>query len=283
MGKKTTRVPPPEMIPGLMLIDSHCHLDMDDYQSDLAEVLERAVGGGVSRIITIGIDLPSSRQACQLAAANPRLFGTVGIHPHNTQGVTARDYTELADLASRPEVVGYGEIGLDYVKMHAPREVQLEHFRYQIGLGKELNLPLIIHDRGAHEDVMTILRQEAPFPAGGVMHCFSGDPDLALEVLDLGFYLSIPGVVTFDKAEKLHEVVRKVPLSSLLLETDGPYLAPVPYRGKRNEPFFLLYTAQKVAQLREVELATVAMQTTENCENLFRLKEGRHGLDSGKS
>ncbi len=168
-------------------------------------------------------------------------------------------------------MVAYGEIGLDYVKNHAPRPAQLDHFRRQIELAKGLDLPLIIHDREAHADVMAGLRAAAPFPRGGVMHCYSGDIKLAAEVVELGFHLSIPGIVTFAKAEVLQEVARTIPLTSMLIETDGPYLAPVPFRGQRNEPAYVLYTAAKVAELRQISIDEVARQTTANAVALFRL------------
>jgi TatD DNase family protein len=253
---------------GEMLVDTHCHLEMADYR-DLEQVIARAGEAGVSRVITIGIDLESSRRAVALAADHQGVFAAVGIHPHHVQTIGSGDYEEIRSLAASPKVVAYGEIGMDLVKRYAPVELQLEHFRQQLRLARELALPVIIHDREAHAPVMDLLRQEGPFPEGGVMHCFSGDAALAREVTALGFYISVPGVVTFAKAASLQEVVKETPLSSLLLETDGPFLAPVPWRGKRNEPAYLLHTAQKVAELKEVPLEEVARQTTANARRLF--------------
>jgi TatD DNase family protein len=235
-------------------------------------VLVRAREAGVTRIISVGIDLASSRRAIALAEQHEGVYATVGVHPHNVGELSEDDYAELRSLCSHAKVVAYGEIGLDYVKNYAPVSVQKEHFARQVALARELRLPLVIHDREAHEEIMALLEVAAPFPAGGVMHCFSGDAAFAERVLALGFHISIPGVVTFAKAEMLQEAVRGIPLGSLLLETDGPFLAPVPRRGKRNEPCLLLFTAQKVAELKGVSLEEVARQTTMNAVRLFGLE-----------
>lgn len=254
------------------LVDTHCHLDMEAYGADLDQVLLRAGQAGVARIVTVGIDLASSRRAVALAEKHVGVYATVGVHPHNVRECVDSDVLAvLRDLCRHEKVVAYGEIGLDYVKDYAPVPLQKEYFLRQVALARELGLPLVVHDREAHADIMAGLESFAPFPAGGVMHCYSGDPELARRVLDLGFFLSIPGVVTFNRAEILHEVVRQVPLSSLLVETDGPFLAPVPRRGRRNEPQLLLHTAQRIAELKGVGLDEVARQTTANAEHLFGL------------
>lgn len=277
MTKNAQSAPLPVLAPGTALIDTHCHLDFPDYQADLAQVLDRAREAGVARIVTVGIDLPTSRAAVELAARHPTLFATVGVHPHHVKELAATDYARLRELARHPRVVAYGEIGLDYVKDYSPPAMQREHFSRQVRLAAaDLALPLVIHDREAHADTMAILREAMPLSAGGVMHCFSGDAAFAEEVLALGFYISIPGVVTFPKAEAMQEAVRQVPLERLLLETDGPFLAPVPRRGKRNEPQLLLHIAQKVAELKGIPLDEVARATTANAERLFRLKEKGH-------
>ena len=275
--EKTTpkkEIPLPVLGHGAKLIDTHCHLDMSAYAADFEAVLSRAPAAGGSRIISVGIDLASSRRAIGLAEQHAGIYATVGVHPHNVAELGAGDYAELRGLCAHPKVVAYGEIGLDYVKNYAPVALQKEHFIRQVALAKELQLPLVVHDREAHEDIMEILEGAGPFPAGGVMHCFSGDGVFARRVLALGFHISIPGVVTFAKAEMLQEAVREIPLASLILETDGPFLAPVPYRGKRNEPRLLLFTAQKVAELKGISLEEVARQTTINAVQLFAL-EGR--------
>jgi TatD DNase family protein len=259
---------------GAKLIDTHCHLDMSAYEADFEAVLARAVAAGVTRIISVGIDLESSRRAIALAGQHDGIYATVGVHPHNVAELGDAAYVELQALCRHAKVVAYGEIGLDYVKNYAPIALQKEHFTRQVALAKELQLPLVVHDREAHDEIMEILEAAGPFPAGGVMHCFSGDGAFARRVLALGFHISIPGVVTFAKAEMLHEAVREIPLGSLVLETDGPFLAPVPYRGKRNEPQLMLFTAQKVAELKGIPLEEVARQTTSNAVHLFGL-EGR--------
>jgi len=268
--------PLPELSAQSELVDTHCHLDMSDYGPDLDGVLLSAAEHGVRRIVTIGIDLPSSRAAVSLAERVPSIFATVGVHPHDAHQATPETLRRLADLAAHRHVVGYGEIGLDYVKNYAPREVQLRTFSDQLHLAGELGLPVVIHDREAHEDVCRLIKEAGPFPRGGVMHCFSGDLRLAEEMIDFGFLISIPGVVTFANAHTLQEVVRTIDLRHLLLETDGPYLAPVPYRGKRNEPKLVLLTAQKVADLKAVSLDDVARATTANAVRLFQLTRDDH-------
>ncbi len=255
------------------LIDSHCHLDMDAYKDDLDTILEQAYQNHICAIISVGIDEKSSRQAISLARKYNMVKATIGIHPHDVGHIHPQTLDILADLAekNRNHVVGYGEIGLDYAKNYTPPDIQRRHFCSQLALAKDLGLPVIIHDRDAHDDTLRILRQAAPFPHGGIMHCFSGDMNLARQVLDLGFQISIPGVVTFKNAADLQEVARLAPLTSLLLETDGPFLAPVPWRGKRNEPTFLLHTAQMVADLRGISINAVARQTSANAMKLFRL------------
>ena len=265
------RAAPPVLATDSRLIDSHCHLDMNAYHADLDEIISSAEKCGVNRIITIGIDLTSSRRAVELADQYPGVFATIGIHPHSAEEASDVVYQELKKLTSKPKVVGYGEIGLDYARMYAPKKNQLQVFARQLELARDLHLPVVIHDRDAHKDTLMLLRQQGPFPAGGVMHCFSGDVAFAEEILALGFYISIPGIVTFKNAVDLQQVVREVPLTRMLLETDGPFLAPTPWRGKTNRPDYLLYTAGKVAELKNISVDEVARQTTNNTEKLFSL------------
>lgn len=264
-------IPLPVLNSPVKIVDTHCHLDMGAYDEDRDTIIAAAAEAGVAPIITIGIDLESSRRAVELAQNHQTVLATVGVHPHNVGSLTNNSYDELRVLASNPAVVAYGEIGLDFVKKHTPVAEQLTHFRRQARMAQELELPLIVHDRGAHTEVLRILRELAPFRFGGVMHCFSGDINLAHEVADLGFHISIPGIVTFNKAADLQKVAKDMDISRLILETDGPFLAPVPRRGKRNEPAYLLYTASKVAELRNMELEEVASRTTENATRLFKL------------
>jgi len=269
MGKKKKRAPLPVLPSGVNVIDTHCHLDMISPGENISEVISRAVDRGVSRIITVGIDIKSSKKAIKLADQFDAVYATVGTHPHNVQGLNDHSYDELEKLCDNRKVVAYGEIGLDFVKQYAPHNVQLEHYARQVALAKKIGLPLVIHDREAHDNILHILKKEAPFPAGGVMHCFSGDWQLATQILELGFLISIPGVVTFNKASMLQEVAQKTPLDKLILETDAPFLAPDPYRGRPNAPEYMLYTAQKVADLRGVTVEDVARATTNNALKLF--------------
>lgn len=255
------------------LIDSHCHLDMEAYAEDLDEVLHKASRAGIQEIVTIGINPVSSLLAVQLAERYKSVYATVGIHPHDASTVTDKDIDGIIRLAKHKKVVGYGEIGLDYAKLYSPKNIQQQIFSRQLSLAKELDLPVIIHDRDAHADTLHFLIEAGPFPAGGVMHCFSGDMDLAARVMELGFYISIPGIVTFKNAGALHQVAREMPLQYMLIETDGPFLAPVPFRGKRNTPDLLLLTAEKIAELRNTSLTEIARQTTANARALFRIPE----------
>jgi len=268
--KKKKKIPPlPEIPAGIFAIDTHCHLDMSAYEDDCDLIISRAFAAGVKKIITVGIDLPSSQKAMALAEKNQGIFAAIGMHPHHAGEVSADDYAVLTKLAKHPKVVAYGEIGMDLARDYCPVEVQRSQYHYQVKLAKKLNLPVIIHDRDAHDEVLAILQKEAPFPAGGLIHCFSGDRTLAQEILALGFYISIPGVVTFKGAKELQEVAQCLPIESLVLETDGPFLTPVPRRGKRNEPAYVLYTAQEIARLRDIPLDDLICQTTKNAEKLF--------------
>ena len=254
---------------GAALVDSHCHLDMIDDGLYADRVMDRALSAGVRAVITIGIDLESSRKAVAFAHSHAGVYAAVGIHPHHAGDLTAATLTELEHLARNERVVAFGEIGIDTVKDYAPLAVQRSAFVSQLQLAKRLNLPVIIHNREAHEQIYELLCAHAPFPAAGVIHCFSGDSATAQKFIELGFYISIPGVVTFNNALMLHDAVRATPLSRLLVETDAPFLAPVPFRGKTNEPAYTLYTAQKIAELKDVTLDEVAGQTTANAQKLF--------------
>ena len=270
--KKVT-VSLPRLGPEISLVDTHCHLDMDAYADNLDGVIHSATACGVRRIITVGIDVDSSLAAVALAGRFPNVWATVGIHPHHAAAAGPEDIERIARLAQNrtSKVVAYGEIGLDYAKNYAPRDVQLRAFAMQLDVARGLGIPVIIHDRDAHEATLEVLKENAPYPAGGVMHCFSGDSRLAGRVIELGFSVSIPGIVTFNRSDTLQQVARDIPLDHMLLETDGPFLAPVPFRGKINRPEYLLYTARKIAELRGIPLDEVARRTTRNAEKLFRL------------
>lgn len=254
-----------------MLVDTHCHLDFEDLVAEQTDILARARQVGVQQIITIGIDLPTSRRAIALAEANGEIYATIGIHPHNACALSSKDFQELLTLGRKSQVVAYGEIGLDFYRNYKPQPVQISCLHEQLNVARQLGLPVVIHDREAHEEVLQVLREQKAWEMGGSMHCFSGDWLFAKKCLDLGFYLSIAGPVTFAKAQILQNVARQCPLDRLLLETDAPFLAPVPKRGKRNEPAFLIHTAEKIALLRNLPLEEVAMQTTLNARKLFKL------------
>ncbi|HPL50937.1 MAG TPA: TatD family hydrolase [Smithellaceae bacterium] len=254
-----------------MLIDSHAHLEMEQFDNDRQEVIERACLAGVEYVITVGTNPAFGEKAISIAKQYKNIFVSLGIHPHEAATADDKSLAQMADFARQPEVVAYGEIGLDFFRNLSPREKQIEVFSRQLEIARDLSLPVVIHDRDAHEQVLQLVRSSGV--QRGVFHCFSGDYALAQKCLDLGFYLSIPGTVTFDKAVKISDVVKKVPLEFLLLETDCPFLTPVPYRGRRNEPSFIIHTAKKVAQIKSLRWEDVADTTTRNALNLFRLKK----------
>lgn len=271
MGKKKKNIILPKLAAGITVIDTHCHLDMICGDEEITALIDRASAAGVSPIITIGIDLASSMKAVELANQHDSVYATVGIHPHNVQGIDNATYAAMEKLCIDPRVVAYGEIGLDYVKQYAPKDTQLEHFERQVDLAKKMRLPLVIHDREAHDDILQILVAKSPYPAGGVMHCFSGNWQFAQNVINLGFLVSLPGVVTFNKADIMQAVAQQIPLDKLILETDAPFLAPDPLRGKKNIPEYILFTAQKIADLRGLSLEEVAHTTTQNGMRLFNI------------
>ena len=272
----TKKSPPPlpRLEPASYLIDSHCHLDMNAYQEDLDSVLKRAVDNQVHGIVTIGTDLSSSLVAVNLARKHSMLRAAIGVHPHDAKDVKQDDLSKLAFLAEKHKdvVVGYGEIGLDYAKKYSEPGVQRTVFRQQLRLAKELNLPIIIHDRDAHQDCLKIIKEEGPFDHGGIMHCFSGNLDFASKVIDCNLLISIPGIVTYKNARDLREVASQIPMDKMLLETDGPFLAPVPYRGKRNEPVYTLFIAEAIAKMRSTSLKTIADMTSANACRLFKYR-----------
>ncbi len=254
-----------------MLVDSHAHLEMPQFEEDLPQVLQRARDWGIGAIITCGTHLEDSRRAVEIAAEHPEVFASVGIHPHEANTFSSETFISLSKLASHPKVVAIGEMGLDFYRELSPRKVQIEAFRAQIRLAKEVGKPVIVHDREAHSTVLKILEEEGGGELPGVLHCFSGNTAMATKCLDMGLFISIPGVITFKNSAQLRNVVLHVPLDRLLLETDSPFLAPIPFRGKRNEPAFLRYTAQKVAKVLKLSLEEVAQRTTRNAISLFGL------------
>jgi TatD DNase family protein len=255
-----------------MLIDSHAHLDMEDFDPDRDTVIQRARSGGVDRIVTIGIDLASSIKAIEIANKYELIYATVGYHPHNAKEAEVRDLEKLRALASQPRVVAWGEIGLDFFRRYAPPDKQVQAFERQLDMAFEQGLPVIIHDREAHADLLRILRSRKR-QYRGVIHCFSGTYDLAMALIELGFYISFPGTVTYKNAVATQTAASRIPLDRLLVETDCPYLTPVPFRGKRNEPLFVKHTAEKIALLRQLEFEQLAEATSANTIRLFNLPE----------
>jgi len=258
-----------------MLIDTHVHLDDKKFAEDREDVIARAREAGVRKMITVGIDLPSSRKAIQIAEQYPFIYATVGVHPHEAASAGGDYLQQLRELAAHPQVVAVGEIGLDYYYDLSPREVQREVFARQLVLAGQLGLPVVVHSRAADADTLSILREKAVSPV--VLHCYTGTWQLAREYLALGYYISFAGVVTFARSDELRMVAAKVPADRFFLETDAPYLAPVPKRGRRNEPSWLTYTAALVAEVRGMAPEEVARISTANARQFFRLEEVKYG------
>jgi TatD DNase family protein len=250
------------------LVDSHCHLDDEKFAGDRDAVIERAQAAGVERLMAIGTgDGPADLEtAVRLADRYPFFYATVGVHPHDAAKATEETFPRLRDLLPNPKVLALGEIGLDYHYDFSPRDIQRNVFVRQLELAREARKPIVIHTREAWADTMQILREH--YAGAGIFHCFTGGPAEAQEGLDFGFHLSFGGVLTFPKAEAVREAARLAPLDRLLVETDAPYLAPVPHRGKRNEPAFLVETARKLAEIRGIPPEELAALTTRNFERL---------------
>lgn len=255
-----------------MYFDTHAHLDDKQFNGDRAAVIERARKAGVGLIVNVGYNVASARQTIELTRKYDFIYGAVGMHPHDAKTLDDKSYEEIKRMSREPRIVAIGEIGLDYHWNHSPREVQQTVFRRMIALAKEVKLPIIIHDREAHQDIFDILKEEGASAVGGIFHCYSGNWPLAREALKMGFFISIAGPVTFHNANKLLEVVKMTPLEYLLIETDCPYLAPMPYRGKRNEPAFVVRAAEKIAEIKRLPLEKVAEATTANGKRAFGIK-----------
>lgn len=251
------------------LIDTHAHLEMPQFDGDRDEVIKKAVDSGISLIIDVGSDLSGSRTALELARRYDFIYASAGIHPHEVKGVTIETYKEIRELLSDPKVVAVGEIGLDYYKDYAPRDIQQREFINQIRIAKEFKKPVIVHSRDAREDTLKILKDEKVAEIGGIMHCFSGDEEMANRCMDMGFYISFAGPITYPNADKLRKVVKSIPTNRLLTETDCPYLAPQQMRGKRNEPANVRYVAEKIAALKGLSLEDIERIIELNVYNLF--------------
>ncbi len=255
-----------------LLVDTHAHLEMPVFKRDLPLVIQRAKDEGVTTILTVGIDPESCRRTLEITEAYKEIFAILGVHPHHAAEVQEGDLAYIKeDMAHHEKVKAWGEIGLDFYRNLSPPETQRERFRQQINIGRELKLPLVIHSRQATEETLKILQEERAWEVGGVIHCFSADKKAAEKYLEMGFYISIPGVITFKGAQGLREVVKKLPLEWILVETDAPFLAPVPHRGKRNEPAYVRFTAETIAEIRKLTLSEVASITTDNARRAFNL------------
>jgi len=256
-----------------MLIDSHAHIQGKEYAGEAEAVIERARAAGVEKIVVVGGagDMSSNTDAVALAARFENVYATVGMHPHDAKDVGAEELQTLKELAASPKVVAVGETGLDYYYSHSPHDAQQRVFGQFIHMAHDTDLPIVVHERDAARDAVELLRTEGSAKLRGVIHCFTGDYEAACAYLDLGFYLSFTGIITFKNAEPLREVVRKVPLEKMFVETDSPYLTPVPHRGRRNEPAYVRFVAETIAKAKGVEFAEVARVTSANVKKLFRI------------
>ncbi|MCM3021480.1 TatD family hydrolase [Priestia megaterium] len=256
-----------------MLFDTHVHLNAEQYEDDLQEVINRALEKGVQNMVVVGFDEPTIKKAIQIAETYDFIYASVGWHPVDAIDMTDEYLAWIEELAQHPKVVALGEMGLDYHWDKSPKEVQKDVFRRQIRLARKVNLPIIIHNRDATEDVVTILKEEHVEEVGGIMHCFTGSIEVAKQCMDMNMYISFGGPVTFKNAKKPKEVATELPLDKLLIETDCPYLTPHPFRGKRNEPGYVSYVAEQIAELKGITYEELADITTANAKKLFGIND----------
>lgn len=255
-----------------MLFDTHAHLYDDKFQYDREEMLHQ-VFETVSYVVVPGEDRETSAKALELATKYPQIYAAVGYHPHLAETMTEADFAQIKAWAlAEPKVVAIGEIGLDYYYDNSPRDVQKEVFRRHIQLAKEVDLPIVVHDRDAHGDILAILKEEQDEKLRGILHCYSGSYEMATVLIDMGFYISFAGPVVFPKSTKLKEVAAKLPLERILIETDSPYLTPPPYRGRRNDPSRVYYVAEEIARLHDVPVDEVIATTTRNAKHIYQIK-----------
>lgn len=252
-----------------MLFDTHVHLNAEQYNDDLEEVISRALETGVSNMVVVGFDRPTIEKAIELVDKYDFLYASVGWHPVDAIDMTENDLLWIEELAAHPKVVALGEMGLDYHWDKSPKDIQKEVLRKQIQLAKKVKLPIIIHNREATADIMEILKEEGAQEVGGIMHCFSGSPETAREFVNMNFYISLGGPVTFKNAKKPKGVAAEIPLEKLLIETDCPYLTPHPYRGKRNEPSYVKLVAEQIAEIKGLPYEEVAEATAKNARKFF--------------
>ena len=257
-----------------MLIDTHSHIDMEDFEADFDLILSRARENGVKKIIIPAVEPSTFNRVIKTAEKSNGLYAAIGVHPEGARSFDKNSLRCMEEMIKHPKVIAVGEIGLDYYWDKSYNEIQKAVFESQIEFAKKHDKPIIVHDRDAHGDSLAILKHKNAAQVGVVMHCFSGSPKFALECVKEGFYIALGGVVTFKNAKKIKEVAQVVPLERLLVETDAPYLTPVPFRGKRNEPAYVKYVVEEIANQRGKSFEEIAQATTENAMKLFRLKEG---------
>lgn len=255
-----------------MIWDTHVHLDDLKYTKDFQEVVTRIKLAEITRVTNVGYDLPSSERSERLAQDFDFIYAAIGIHPHNAEGVTDETWVKLLRLAKQPKVLAWGEIGLDYYHDLSPRPIQKEIFIQQIRLANEVGLPIVIHNRDAHQDVLEIIKAHPP-QYGGIFHCYSGSWEMAKVLLKLGFYLSFAGPVTYKNARHTVEVAFHVPMDRILVETDSPYLTPEPRRGKRNEPSYTRDIVKKISEIKNLSFEEIASQTMRNAETVFNTRQ----------
>jgi len=252
-----------------MFVDSHCHLEMEAFEQDRDRIIEKSMAEGLAYILTVGTEEHYFQKVVEIIEKYDRIYGAIGIHPHSSNDYNDTTAKVIRQFLKHEKIVAYGEIGLDFFRNYSPRETQIQAFKDQLNLAKSLDLPVIIHSRNAKDETLAILKDIYSDDASGVIHCFSYDIDTAKKLLDMGFYISIPGTITYAKTQTAIDVVRNVPMSRLLVETDAPFLTPVPHRGKRNEPFFVKYTVARLAQILGKSVEDVASNIHDNFKKLF--------------
>ncbi|HRV21745.1 MAG TPA: TatD family hydrolase [Syntrophorhabdaceae bacterium] len=253
-----------------MFIDSHCHLEMESYNKDRDEVIEKSLNEGILYILTVGTEKRYFNTVSDLTARYKNIYGAIGIHPHNSEQFNEDTAKKIKNyIQGNKKIVGYGEIGLDFFKNYSPQDIQINAFIQQIYLARELNMPVIIHSRQARDKTLEILKETSSTDNGGVIHCYSYDRETAKRFLDMGFYISIPGTITYGDKKQSMDVVKYIPLDRLLSETDAPFLTPVPFRGKRNEPSYVRYTVEKIASIKNMGVEEIASCIYNNFFELF--------------
>jgi len=252
-----------------MFVDSHCHLEMEDFEKDRKKVIEDSIDEGLLYILTVGTENRYFEKVLNIIEENPSVYGAIGIHPHNSKDFKETLIPKINKVLAHKKIVAYGEIGLDFYRNYSQKEIQIDAFRKQLELAGQVRLPVIIHSRNAEEETLKILRETRDIYKDGVIHCYSYGLDTARIMLDFGFYISIPGTITYNNSERLAEVVRYIPMDRMLAETDAPFLTPHPFRGKRNKPHYVKYTIGRIAQIKNKEVVEVASCMLENFKRLF--------------